>query len=423
MASELLRQVRILDPVTNQDRVTNVLLEAGQIVAMADVIPDLPEGSRDRDCQGLVLGTGLVDLYSQSGEPGFESRETLASLGRAAVAGGFTRLNLLPSTQPVLDNPAAIGQVLSKWAAIPMPGKPTLGCWGALTIASQGQQMTEFADLVATPGLAGFADGQPLKNLSLLRQALIYLQPIERPIALWACDTNLVNQGVAREGVESLRLGLAGNPAASETVALAALLELVATTQTPVHLMRISTARSVELIRQAKERNLPVTASASWMHLLLDVNVLHSYDPNCRLDPPLGRPCDRTALLQAVQEGVIDAIAIDHTPYTHEEKTVAFAEAPPGAIGLELALPLLWQTLVAPGHWTALELWRALSTRPAHCLGQTPATIAVGQPAELTLFDPAHAWIVSPQTLASSAANTPWLGQSIQGRIIQTWGG
>jgi len=285
----------------------------------------------------------------------------------------------------------------------------------------QGQQMTELAELAATTGVVGFADGQPLGNLALLRRLLEYLKPLGKPVALWPCDRQLVGNGVMREGAQSLRFGLSGNPAIAETTALAAILELVAATGTPVHIMRVSTARSVELIQEAKARGLPITASTSWIHLLLDTKALGSYNPSLRLEPPLGNLADLAALRQGMRAGVLDAIAIDHTPYTYEEKTVAFAEAPPGAIGLELALPLLWHSLVETREWSALELWRCLSTHPAECLQQIPSAITPGKPAELTLFDPQQAWLVERQSLHSLAANTSWIGQKISGRVLQTW--
>jgi len=214
---------------------------------------------------------------------------------------------------------------------------------------------------------------------------------------------------------------LPGNPAIAESTALAAILEVVAAIGTPVHLMRISTQRSVELIQDAKAKGLPVTASTTWMHLLLNTEDLGSYNPNLRLEPPLGNPVDQAALIQGVREGILDAIAIDHTPYTYEEKTVAFAEAPAGVIGLELALPLLWHTLVETGDWSALELWQRLSTSPALCLQQTPSAIAPEQPAELVLFNPQETWKVERYTLKSCSTNTPWLGRQLTGRVLQTW--
>ncbi|KGF71718.1 dihydroorotase [Neosynechococcus sphagnicola sy1] len=421
MTSELLRQVRVLDPVSATDRVADVLMVEGIIQAIADPVVDWPADAQIRDCQGWVLGPGLVDLYSHSGEPGFEARETLMSLAQAAIAGGWTRVTLLPDTQPALDHPSQVEGLQAHCRQLGMGNLPLqVQVWGALTLETQGTQMAEFADL-ATAGVVGFTDGKALNHSGIVRRSLEYLQPLAKPVALWPCDLNLTGNGVMREGLTSLQLGLPGNPVIAETAALAALLELIAATGTPVHLMRISTARSVELIQEAKARGLPITASTTWMHVLLNSDHLQTYDPCLRLDPPLGNPGDQTALREGLQQGILDAIAVDHAPYTYEEKTVAFAEAPPGAMGLELALPLLWQGLVTPGLWSALELWSCLSTRPALCLQQSPALLVPGQPAELTLFNPDLTWVVDSQTLKSRASNTPWLGQTLVGQVVQTW--
>jgi len=419
MMPELLQQVRILDPLAEVDQVGDVLISDGCIRAIAPHLADRPQDGTIVDGRGLVLGTGLVDLYSHSGEPGFEDRETLDSLRQAAIAGGFTRLAILPDTTPPLDNPGSLSWILEHWQRLSAP-LPRLLPWAALTVAGEGQQMGELAEL-ATCAIAGFADGKPLSNLNLVWRLLEYGQPLNQPIALSACDPTLTSDGVMREGQESIRFGLPGIPAIAETAALAAILECVAATGTPVHLMRISTARSVELIQVAKQRGLPVTASTTWLHLLLDSPALKDYDPNLRLHPPLGNPSDRQQLIQAIREGILDAIAIDHTPYTYEEKTVAFGEAPAGAIGLELALPLLWQGLVEPGELSALQLWRSLSTQAAQCLRQTPAAIAPGHPAELILFDPQSSWEVTPDNLKSRSSNTSWLGQAIAGKISRIW--
>jgi dihydroorotase len=458
---ELLQQVRLLDPVSQTDRTADVLVDAGIVQAIAESIPNPPDGAIVRDCQGLILAPGLVDCYSHSGEPGYESRETLMSLAAAAAAGGFTRVAVLPNTAPPLDNPAGIAWFIDQMKAVrresgvrlrrersafdlsssrraerrqtleetaddlsptphsPLP-TPLLVPWAALTQDVQGQQMTELAELAMT-GAVGLGDGKPIANLLLLRRILEYAQPLGKPILLWACDRELSGNGVMREGQDSMLFGLPGVPAIAETTALAAVLECVAETGTPVHCMRISTARSVDLIRAAKARGLPVTASTTWHHLLLNTGHVQSYDPSLRLNPPLGTAHDQTGLCQAVQEGILDAIAIDHSPYTYEEKTVAFAEAPNGAIGLELALPLLWQAFVETQAWTALELWAALSTRPAQCLYQAPPTVAVGQKAEMVLFDPQQSWTVAPRSLRSRSVNTAWLGQKIHGKVRKIW--
>ncbi len=431
MTSELLRQVRVIDPVSGSDRSSSdVLIADGVIKAVAQQISDYSADTQIKDCRGLVLGPGLVDLYSHSGEPGFEERETLATLFAAATAGGFTSLNILPDTTPPLDNPAGLAKLQQQWQQVRGRAEaflpqliqiPQLSFWAALTLGVQGQQMTELAELAATSGVVGFADGQPLENLALLRRVLEYVKPLGKQIALYPCNRQLVGNGVMREGSYSIRFGLPGNPAIAQTTALASILELVAVIGTPVHIMRVSTARGVELIQAAKARGLPITASTTWMHLLLDTRAIISYNTSLRIEPPLGNPEDIVALRQGLRTGILDAIAIDHSPYAYEEKTVAFESAPAGAIGLELALPLLWQHLVEEREFSALELWRCLSTRPTECLQHTPKPIAPGEPANLTLFSPQQPWTVEKQTLQSRSTNTPWLGQQLSGRVVKTW--
>ncbi len=429
MTTELLQQVRVINPVAGTDEIADVLIAGGDIKAVASHISEISPDTQIRDCQGLVLGTGLVDLYSHSGEPGFEERETLSSLLQAAAAGGFTRINILPDTSPTIDHPALVAQLQEKRAQAWMrrvvgeqqTSSPHLHTWGAITLDIAGKQLTELADL-ANAGVVGFTDASPWENLGLVRRVLEYLQPLDKPVAFWPCDRQLSLNGVMREGAEAIRLGLPPIPASAETCAIAALLELVAATgNTQVHIMRVSTARSVDLIAAAKAAGLPITASTTWMHLLLDTKSVKSYHTSLRLNPPLGNPSDLAALRTAVKTGVIDAIAIDHAPYTYEEKVQAFAEAPPGAIGFELALPLLWHHLVETGEFTAVELWRSLSSRPAACLKQQPSLVAPHQKAELTLFDPQQNWKVERQNLHTLSHNTPWLGQQLPGRVVQTW--
>jgi len=419
MIGELLQQVRLIDPVSATDYITDVLIVDNYIQSVAHDISDIPADTQIRDCRGLILGTGLVDLYSHSGEPGFEERETLSSLFQAAISGGFTRITILPDTSPPVDNPAVVAQ-LQKSQSDTNNSHPLLYIWGAVSQGISGEKMTELADLAAA-GVIGFTDSQPWKNLTMVRRLLEYLQPLNKPVAFWCCDRQLASNGIMREGYDSIRLGLPGNPGYSETTAIANLIELVAATGTPVHIMRISTERSVKLIESAQEQGLPITASTTWMHLLLDTTAVESYDPSLHLEPPLGNPQDMLALRKGVKNGIINAIAIDHSPYTYEEKTVSFAEAPPGAIGLELALPLLWQNLVDTGELTALELWSALSSHPAQCLQQTPSTIAPGEKAEMTLFNPQQTWKVEGKNLHTLSSNTPWWGKQLMGKVVQTW--
>ena len=418
MTKELLKQVRVIDPLQKTDIVADVLIIDGYIQDVAPQITNFTTDTSVRDCRGLVIGPGLVDLYSHSGEPGFEERETLSSLLQAATAGGFTRICVLPDTLPVIDQPALVTQLQQYRNREKV--SPSLHIWGAITLDLAGKQLTEVADLTAA-GIVGFTDGKPWENLGIVRRVLEYLQPFGKPVAFWPCDRYLAANGMIREGAEAMRLGLPPMPASAETTAIAALLELVADIGTPVHIMRVSTARSVQLIAEAKSKGVPITASTTWMHVLLDTTSMRSYHTALHLDPPLGNYQDMLCLREGLRTGIIDAIAIDHAPYTYEEKVQAFAESPPGAIGLELALPLLWQNLVATGEFTPLELWRVLSHQPATCLQQEVKAIQPGEKAELTLFDPQQIWNVNQANLQTLSYNTPWFGKEIIGRVVQVF--
>ena len=449
----LLKQVRILDAVQNVDRVADVLIVNNRIESIETVITALPNDTQIIDAQELILGTGLCDLYSHSGEPGNEARETFQSLAASAASGGFTQVVLLPDTNPTLSDPEVLASVLHKTQQMtkskqargrrlgspqafmnPVPpshggvpstqGLPQIHFWATLSQRTLSQrnntiQMTELADL--KDYAIGFTDQFTLSNLSFLRQVLEYVKPFNKPIAIGLSDNELTNQGVIREGANSIRYGLPGNPGYSEASAIAAALEIIDSIKTPVHLMRVSTARGVELIADAKRRGVPVTASTTWMHLLFSTADIASYDPNLRLEPPLGNPEDRLVLIDGVKQGIIDAIAVEHQAYTYEEKTVAFAEAPPGVVGLELALPILWQTFVAIDQWSALELWQALSSRPHTCLNQNLSSIQSNQANELVLFNPHKSWKLDPDNHKSLGANTPWWGKTIIGRCLKTW--
>ena len=416
--NQLFQQVRILSPIAIDDRKPCELIERmADILVIDGVIQEvsettqLPADLTITSGEHLILAPGLVDLYSHSGTPGHEERETIESLLLAAQAGGFVHVNILPDTLPALDRVNSIVSLDREYHQIApqIPNCPQLGYWGALTQRVEGKAMTELAEL-ATSNITGWADGHAIANLALTRRLLEYLKPFNLPIGLYALDRQLRGNGIARAGVAALKYGLPVDPVSSETAALASIIEIVADIGTPVHLMRISTRRGVELIAAAKQRGVPITASTTWLHLIANTTDLITYDPNFKLDPPLGTSDDQIALIEGMKTGVLDAISIDHSPYTYEEKTVAFGEAPPGSIGLELALPLLWQQLVVSGKLSALELWAALSTKPAQCLHQSP-------PTQRILFDTQKSWIVTKDNLKSLAHNTAWLGREIVGKV------
>ena len=429
----ILQNIRILDPVNYDDTVGAILLIDGEAYVLAQEqlgetmdlsALSLPTAVADRvqlddlqtmDADDWVFGPGLVDLYSHSGEPGFETRETVATLATSAIAGGFTRLALLPDTNPALDTPGAIAHLHQAFQAL--THAPSIYFWGALTQGAAGKQMTELGELVQseeTSNVVGLADHHAIQDLTLVQRILEYGNTLNAPIALFPQNHALANSGVAREGTVATQLGLPTQDANAETTALSAIIECVESTGTPVHIMRVSTARSVDLIYKAKEKELPITASTTWMHVLLNSYALGQYDPNLRIEPPLGNAEDQTALILGLKTGVLDAIAIDHTPHTYEEKTVPFALAPPGVIGLQCALPLLWQGLVEAGHFSPLDLWRTLSMNPSLCLGQTPPTID----SEWVLFNTQQEWTMSIESLCSLATNVPWINQNIQGQVV-----
>jgi dihydroorotase len=409
--NQLFQRVRVLDSFAQSERVADILVIDGVIEEVL-ATTQLPTDLTITPGEHLILAPGLVDLYSHSGTPGHEERETIESLLLAAKAGGFVHVNILPDTLPALDRASSIISIDREYhhIAAQIPNCPQLGYWGALTEGVAGKTMTELAEL-STTNISGWADGSPIANPALIRRLLEYLKPFNRPIGLYALDRSLRGNGLARSGVDALKFGLPVDPVSSETAALAALIEIIADIGTPVHLMRISTRRGVEIIAAAKQRGVPITASTTWLHLIADTTDLATYDPNFKLDPPLGTPDDRRAMIEAIKTGVLDAIAIDHSPYTYEEKTVAFGEAPSGSIGLELALPLLWQHLVVPGKLSALELWAALSSKPAQCLHQSP-------PTQRILFDTQAKRTVTQQNLKSLSHNTTWLGREVIGQVL-----
>lgn len=420
---ELLQQVRVIDPFQQLDRWADLLIIDGKIKLIDDRITDYPAETSVIKPSGFILGTGLVDLYSHSGEPGNETRETLLQLAQAGAMGGFTQIGILPDTIPAIDNAEVITGIKLKSDRSNRQGNqqlalPRLNFWGAAYNQTQ-QKMNALAEL--QPEIIGFTSKHNLSNLHVLKQILEYLQPEQKPIAIALQQNELAGNGVVREGQVAIRYGLPGNPGFSEAAMIAAVLEIVTEIPTPIHIMRVSTQRGVELIAEAKARGVKVTASTTWMHLLWDSNAVGSYSPNLRLEPPLGNESDRLALIEGVRQGMIEAIAIDHQAYTYEEKTVAFALAPPGVVGLELALPLLWQRFVERGEWSPIELWQALSSRPRQCLQQQPKAIAIGEGADLVLFDPQSKWIANQDRLKSPGANTPWYHQEITGKVIKIW--
>jgi dihydroorotase len=404
----LFKQVRILSADSSSniaEPFADVFVDSDRQIHLNFDQSQIPQETNIDQRSGVVLGTGLIDLYSTSSEPGHESKETISELVQAAKNGGFATIGILPNTQPAIDDIAA----LEFWRNVQQKHGNILQPWGAITKGLEGKQLTDIAELAES--VIGFTDSKPISNLLLVRRAMEYIKPLGKHIALFPQNPDLTGTGVIREGKWSLQYGMTGYPTAAETTALAALIELVRLTKAPSHFMRLSTAQSVELIYQAKNDGLPVTASATWLHLCHCDRDLATYDPNLRLSPPLGSEGDRLALIAGIKSGVIDSIAIDHTPCAYEEKVVPFEVAPVGAIGLEFALPVLWQNLVITGLLTASELWQALSVNPAKILGLAPPKLS-------TLFEPCLEWLAKDSAIASQSRNSNYMGRSIIGKVL-----
>jgi dihydroorotase len=410
-----IRGGQVVDPASGLDRVASVFVADGRIAAIGDA----PAGFRaDRviDATGLVVAPGLVDLAARLREPGLEHKATLESEIHAAVAGGVTSLACPPDTDPPLDEPGLV-EMLTQRAR--MLHQARVHPVGALTQGLDGAELAEMGEL-AEAGCVAFSQAdRPLTDVQVLLRAMQYAGTFGHRVWLRPQDAYLSRGGVAHDGEVATRLGLPAIPVIAETVALATILVVVRATGVPVHLCRLSSADGVAMVRAAKAEGLPVTADVGIHHLhLCDVDI-GWFDPLANFVPPLRATRDRDALRAGVEDGTIDAICSDHAPVDDDAKQVPFAEADPGATGLELLLPLTLK-------WAAearVPLVRALArvtSRPAAILRVDAGAIRVGAPADVVVFDPRRPWRVERGALASQGKNTPFLGLELEGRVRAT---
>jgi dihydroorotase len=402
---------RVVDPASGRDAVGDVYVADGKIV---DGLRETAE--RVIDAKGLVVAPGFIDLSARLREPGQEYKATLESEMAAAVAGGVTSLACPPDTDPPLDEPGLVDMLrrraksLTRARAYPI---------GALTLKLQGEALTEMGQL-ADAGCVAFSQANaPLPNTQVLWRALQYAATFGYPVWLRAEDVWLAKGGVAHDGEVATRLGLPAIPAFAETIALGTLLELVRATGARVHVCRLSTAGAVEMIRQAKAQKLPVTCDVGIHHVHLCDMDLGYFDSHCRLDPPLRAQRDRDALARGLAEGTIDCMCSDHTPVDEDGKQLPFAEAEPGATGLELLLPLALKWGAAQQLDLGPTLAR-ITSEPARILGVGSGRLGFGAPGDIAVFDPKATLRVSPETLKSQGKNTPFLGYELAGRVRYT---
>jgi dihydroorotase len=405
-----IKNARIIDPASGRDGIGDLYAAEGKISE------EFARPDRIIDAKGLVAAPGFIDISARLREPGFEYKATLESEMAAALAGGVTSLACPPDTDPPLDEPGLVDMLRRRAKAL---SRARVYPIGALTVKLEGERLTEMAQLAETGCVAFSQANAPLPDTQVLWRALQYAATFGFPVWLRAEDTWLAKGGVAHDGEVATRLGLPGIPAFAETIALATMLELVRATRARVHFCRLSTAGAVEMMRAAKREGLPVTCDVAIHHLHLCDMDLGYFDANCRLEPPLRSQRDRDALARGLEDGAVDCVCSDHTPVDDDGKHMPFAEAEPGATGLELLLPLTLKW----GEARKLPLVKTLSritSDAARVLGVGSGRLAVGAPADIALFDPAASVRISAETLRSQGKNTPFLGYELAGRVRYT---
>ena len=405
----------VIDPKNKIDAKLDVFIIDGKIAAIGKA-PTGFVATQTIDAKGLIVAPGFVDLSARLREPGSEYKATLKSELQAAAAGGVTSLACPPDTEPVLDEPGLIEMLKLRARRINLARIYPLG---ALTQQLAGKALTEMCQL-AEAGCVGFTQAdKAIVDTQVLWRAFEYAATFGYTLFLRAEEPFLAQNGVAHDGEVASRLGLKGIPAAAESLALSAILRIASETNTKIHICRLSTAEGVNLIKEAKQQGITVTADVSINHLHLSEHDIGYFNAQVHLKPPLRTLRDREALCQGLKNGTLDAICSDHTPVDDDAKLVPFAEAEAGATGLELLLPLTLKW--ASSHRATLsEAIAKISCTPASILGITSGHLSVGANADLAIFDPEHAWKVDVRQLKSQGKNTPYSGLEMAGKVHYT---
>ena len=413
MSRILLRGGRVVDPVSEHDEVTDIVIEDETIEAIGDAEAG---GAQVLDCDGLVVAPGFVDLHTHLREPGREDAETVETGTRAAAVGGYTAICAMPNTEPVADTLAVILEVrnLADKANL-VDVHPA----ASITRGLEGERITEIGEM-AEAGVRLFTDDHNcVQSAQVMRMALEYARAFDVVISQHAQEATLSEGWQMHEGYHSAFLGLRGVPGEAEAVIVARDLLLAGLTGGRLHVTHVSSGLSVGLLREAKGRETRVTADVTPHHLIFTAEDLQSYDTNLRVNPPLRAAEDRDALRAGVLDGTLDAVATDHAPHAVEDKEVEFDQARPGTTGLETALGATLEAL----DGNVLAAVERLSSRPARILGvddEHGGPIQPGRPANLVVFDPSAAWVVGERPFASKGRNSAFLGRTMHGRVIHT---
>jgi dihydroorotase len=411
----VVRGARVLDPGREVDQVMDVRVDCGTIAQLG---ADLDTNEHHVvDGRGLVLAPAFVDPHVHLRTPGREDEETIASGTAAAAAGGFCAILAMPNTEPVVDSAAVLGALVETAKA---EAEIPVGFLAAITRGQTGTELAELGELAAA-GAAGFTDdGLPVASPGLMRRALQYGAVANRPIAVHCEERTLSKGGQMHEGEISAELGFTGYPSVAESLMVERDLALAAYEGRPLHLLHLSAAESVAALSRAQAAGLAATGEVTPHHLCLTDEAVRSLDPNLKMNPPLRSEHDRQALVAAVRDGTIGAIATDHAPHARHEKEVPFEEAPFGVTGLETAFAALYTNLVQPGVVSLETLLQRMSAGPARAYGLDEPQIAVGAHANLVLLDLESSWNVIEAGFRSRSANSWLLGQRLKGRVRTT---
>ena len=408
---------RVVDPASNRDGVFDLLLEGG-VVARVGPGP-AAAGTKVFDASGLLVFPGFIDLHAHLREPGREYAETVATGLKAAAAGGYTAVCAMPNTDPVNDSRAISEYLVSKARGA---AGPRLYPIGAVTKGQRGEELAEFGEMRVAGAVAVSDDGRWLADGALLRRAFEHARLFGMPVVQHCEDPSLSGRAPMHEGAVSTRLGLPGQPAIAEAAAVARDLLVAEVAGGRLHVAHLSTARSLDLVREARARGLPVTCEVTPHHLTLtDEEVARSgFSTNFKMNPPLREPSDLDALAAGLEDGTVDAVATDHAPHHEDEKSLDFETAPFGVVGLETAAAVVHERLVTTGKLSLARFAEVFSAGPARAFGLPGGTLAPGSPANLTLFDPTSRWTVEPSRFESLSRNTPFAGWELVGVVAAT---
>ncbi len=411
----VVRGARVLDPTEGVDAILDLRVDGGTIAQLGEGLET--NNHRVIDGTGLVLAPAFVDPHVHLRTPGREDEETIVTGTAAAAAGGYCAILAMPNTDPVVDTPDVLRGLRARAereAAIPV------GFTAAITMGQEGTQLTEMGEL-ADAGAAAFTDdGRPVATAGLMRRALEYNAITGRRLALHCEEPTLTKGGHMHMGAVSAELGLGGWPSLGESLGVSRELALARDTGQPLHLMHLSALESVEMLRSAREGGVEASGEVTPHHLTLTDDAVRSLDPNLKMNPPLRTDADREALIAALLDGTIEAIATDHAPHSHEEKDVPFEEAPFGVTGLETAFGALYTALVEPGLVPLATLLERMSAGPARIFGLERPRIAVGAPANLVLLSESATWRVREERFKSRSTNSWLLGKRLHGKVLLT---